>query len=290
MNHVLRVRKPAALALAALGLAAALVLACVTTFASGAAARAAAATRAKPAIVLVHGAWANTASWSSVIERLEAQGYRVYALPDPLHNLKSDAHSIADFVKTIKGPVVLVGHSYGGAVITNAADYVKNVKALVYVDAFAPAKGETALGLTAKFPGSVLTSAPQSKLFRAVAYPGNPASDPTVYLNPKYFMEGFANDLSREQGETALATQNPVALAAVKARSGPPAWKHIPSWYAIGTIDKALPPAAQKFMAKRAGSHITLISGAGHLSIISHPTAVTKVITEAAQAVGLHDL
>jgi pimeloyl-ACP methyl ester carboxylesterase len=286
MNHVFRMRKPRAVALAALGLVAALALACLATLGSGPAARAATAERAKPTIVLVHGAWANTASWSGVIVRLEAEGYTVYAPPNPLHSLLGDAHSIADFIKTIKGPVVLVGHSYGGAVITNAANYVKNVKALVYVDAFAPAEGESAFELTAKFPGSVLTSAPQAQVFRAVAYPGNPAKDPVLYVNPKYFMQGFANDLSPEQAKIALATQEPVALAAVEAPSGPPAWKHIPSWYAIGTIDKAIPPAAQKFMAERAGSHITMIRGAGHLSMVSHPAAVARVITEAARAVG----
>lgn len=286
MYHTVKMRKHATLGLAALGLAFAVAVACLIMFTSGASARSARDARAKPTIVLVHGAWANTASWSGVIERLEAEGYTVYAPPNPLRSLQGDAHSIADFVHTIKGPVVLVGHSYGGAVITNAANYVSNVKALVYVDAFAPAQGESAFELTAKYPGSVLTSAPPSEVFRSVAFPGDRKSDPTVYVNPKYFMPGFANDLSAQQGAVALATQAPVALAAVEAPSGPPAWKHIPSWYAAGTIDNAIPLAAQEFMAQRAGSHITIIPGAGHLSMMSHPAAVTKVITEAAQAVG----
>jgi pimeloyl-ACP methyl ester carboxylesterase len=267
-------------------LAVAFVLIAVVSTRATASPMADATAKPKPTIVLVHGAWANTASWSGVIERLEAEGYTVYAPPNPLHSLQGDAESIADFLHTIKGPVVLVGHSYGGAVITNAANYASNVKALVYVDAFAPAQGESAFQLTAKFPGSVLTSAAQSEVFRAVAYPGDPKSDPTVYVNPTYFTEGFANDLSAKAGAVALATQDPVALAAVTAPSGRPAWKHIPSWYAIGSIDKAIPPATQLFMAKRAGSHITMIPGAGHLSMVSHPAAVTKVITEAAQAVG----
>ena len=199
--------------------------------------------------------------------------------------LQGDATSISDFLRTIKGPVVLVGHSYGGAVITNAADQVSNVKALVYVDAFAPAQGESAFALTAKFPDSVLTSAPTSQVFRAVAYLGAPKSDPTVYVNQKYFMAGFANDLSAQAGAVAFATQDPVGLGAVMAPSGQPAWNHIPSWYAAGTIDKAIPFAAQLFMAKRAHSHLTVIQGAGHLSMVSHPAAVTRVILAAAESV-----
>jgi pimeloyl-ACP methyl ester carboxylesterase len=221
-----------------------------------------------------------------VIQRLQADGYTVYAPPNPLRSVQGDATSIADFLRTIKGPVVLVGHSYGGVVITNAADRVSNVKALVYVDAFAPARGESAFALTAKFPGSVLTSAPTSQVFRAVAYPGAPKSDPTVYVNQKYFMTGFANDLSARAGAVALATQAPVALGAIMAPSGQPAWKHIPSWYAAGSIDNAIPFAAQLFMAKRAHSHLTVIRGAGHLSMVSHPAAVTKVILAAAESVG----
>jgi pimeloyl-ACP methyl ester carboxylesterase len=243
------------------------------------------AARAKPTIVLVHGAWASTASWDGVIRRLEAEGYTVFAPPNPLRSLQGDAETIANFVKTISGPVVLVGHSYGGAVITDAANEVPNVKALVYVDAFAPAKGESAFQLTAKFPGSVLTSAPPSTVFRAVSYPGASSGDALVYVNPSFFKKGFANDLSPEQGALAEATQNPAALSALKAPSGPPAWEHIPSWDVVGTIDNAIPKAAQLFMAQRAHAHITEVR-AGHLSMVSQPGVVTKVITEAAQAVG----
>jgi pimeloyl-ACP methyl ester carboxylesterase len=243
------------------------------------------ATKPKPTIVLVHGAWASTASWDGVIRRLEAEGYTVFAPPNPLRSLQGDAETIADFVKTISGPVVLVGHSYGGAVITNAANEVPNVRALVYVDAFAPAKDESAFELTAKFPGSVLTSALPSTVFRAASYPGAPSGDALVYVNPSFFKKGFANDLSPEQGALAEATQNPAALSALEAPSGPPAWEHIPSWDVVGTIDNAIPEAAQLFMAQRAHAHITEVR-AGHLSMVSQPGVVTKVIIEAAQAVG----
>ncbi len=238
----------------------------------------------KPTIVLVNGAWANSASWDGVIERLQAEGYTVYAPPNPLRSLQGDSATIADFLNTISGPIVLVGHSYGGMVITNAADGIPAVKALVYVDAFVPAQGESALGLTAKYPGSVLTSAPTSQVFRAASYPGAPKGDALVYVNPSFFMKGFANDLTATEGAVAEATQNPVTLSAVEAPSGPPAWAHIPSWDVVGTIDEAIPEAAQLFMANRAHAHITEVH-AGHLSMVSQPGAVAAVITQAAQAV-----
>jgi pimeloyl-ACP methyl ester carboxylesterase len=241
-------------------------------------------TSPKPTIVLVNGAWANSASWNGVIELLQAEGYTVYAPPNPLRSLQGDSDTIADFLKTISGPIVLVGHSYGGMVITNAANGIANVKALVYVDAFAPAQGESAFELTAKFPGSVLTSAPTSQVFRAVSYPGAPKGDAMVYVNPSFFMKGFANDLSAKEGAVAEATQNPVTLSAVEAPSGPPAWAHISSWDVVGTIDKAIPEAAQLFMAKRAHAHITEIH-AGHLSMVSQPGAVANVIESAARAI-----
>lgn len=269
----------------ALALAAAGALAVGLT--NGAAARSAnGAEGAKPTIVLVHGAWANTASWDGVITRLEAEGYAVSAPPNPLLSLQGDAETIADYVNSIPGPVVLVGHSYGGAVITNAANSTPNVKALVYVDAFAPAQGESAFGLTAKYPGSVLTSASPSQVFHTVSYAGAQGGDQLAYINQPYFDEGFANDLTPSQAALAFATQAPVTLSAVQAPSGPPAWDRIPSWYAVGTADKAIPEAAQVFMATRAGSHITYISGAGHLSMVSHPAQVAQVITEAARSVG----
>jgi len=274
--------RPYAWATAALVLAVA--TASVAVFSAGASARPATAAQAKPTIVLVHGAWANTASWSGVIARLQSEGYTVYSPPNPLRSLNGDAATIADFLRTIKGPVVLVGHSYGGAVITNAADGVPNVKALVYVDAFAPAQGESALELTAKFPGSVLNSASPSQVFRSVSYPGEPTGDPLLYVNPSFFLNGFANDLSAKAGAVALATQAPVTLGAVTDVSGPPAWQHIPSWYVVGTIDQVIPEAAQMFMAERAHAHITKVR-AGHLSIVSQPGVVAKVITEAAQSV-----
>jgi pimeloyl-ACP methyl ester carboxylesterase len=244
----------------------------------------------KPTIVLEHGAWADSSSWSHVIERLQRLGYTVDAPPDPLRGLAYDASYLADYLSTISGPIVLVGHSYGGAVITNAATGNPDVKALVYVDAFIPAQGETLLQLVAAQPGSCLGGNP-ANVFSFVPYPGAPAGDTDLYLKtapgPPYpgFAKCFANGLPARQAAELAASQRPLAFSAAEAPSGVPAWLTIPSWSVIGTADHVLPPAEQLFMSKRANAHITKIS-AGHLSMISDPGDVTRVIVEAAQAAG----
>ena len=238
---------------------------------------------AKPTIVLVHGAFANSASWSGVVARLQRRGYTVYAPPNPLLNLRGDSQTIADFVNTIPGPVVLVGHSYGGMVITDAATHTPNVKALVYVDAFAPAAGETTLELDARAPGSVLGGDP-SKIYMSVPYPGAPTGDAYLYLKQGPFLKGFANDLPKAEGKVLAATQAAPTLSALNGKSTRPAWKTIPSWYVLGTIDGAIPPAVEQFMAQRAHAHITKVR-AGHLSMISRPGVVTRVILDAARSV-----
>ena len=222
----------------------------------------------KPTIVLEHGAWADASSWNGEIKRLHRHGLTVYAPPNPLRGLANDSATLADFLKTITGPVVLVGHSYGGMVITNAAADNPNVKALVYIDAFIPAQGETAFGLTAARPGSCVGSA---NAFTAVPYPG--------------FAQCFANGLPASQAAVLAATQRPIAFSAGSAPSGVPAWLTIPSWSLIGTADHAIPPAELLFMSQRAHADITEVN-AGHLSLISDPGAVTRVILDAARAVG----
>jgi pimeloyl-ACP methyl ester carboxylesterase len=241
------------------------------------------ATSARPTVVLVNGAWANNAVWSGVIERLQSKGHTVNAPPNPLQSLKGDAATIADFLKTINGPIVLVGHSYGGAVITNAATGNRNVKALVYVNAFAPAKGESALGDSSK-PGSALGAGP-TKVFDFVPFPGAKKGDAELYVKPAVFEQAFANGLPAKEGAVLAATQAPAVYSALTARSGTPAWKTIPSWYVLGTIDKAIPPAIQLFMARRIHAHITRVK-AGHLSMVADPRVIAKVITAAAKATG----
>jgi len=242
----------------------------------------------KPTIVLEHGAWADASSWTGEIQRLQADGYTVYAPPNPLRGVANDSATLADFLSTIPGPIVLVGHSYGGMVITNAATGNPNVKALVYVDAFIPARGDTAFGLTAAQPGSCVGSA---SAFTAVPYPGAPTGDFDTYLkagpDAAYpgFAQCFANGLSASQAAVLAAIQRPIAFSAGSDPSGVPAWQTIPSWSLIGTEDHVIPPAEQLFMSQRANAHITEID-AGHLSLISNPGAVTRVILAAAQATG----
>jgi pimeloyl-ACP methyl ester carboxylesterase len=235
---------------------------------------------AKPTIVLVHGAWADSSSWDGEISRLQADGYPVVAPANPLRSLSGDAAYVASVLKTIKGPIVLVGHSYGGAVITNAATGNPNVKALVYIDAFVPDQGESVLGLAGKFPGSQLpasiTEAPYSQ--------GAGQSGVDVYIKTADFRSAFAADVAPATADLMAITQRPVTLAALSEKSGVPAWKTIPSWYLVGSRDEAIPPTTQLFMAKRAHSHTVEIK-ASHASLVSHPAAVTKLILDAAQGI-----
>ena len=239
----------------------------------------------RPIIVLEHGAWADASSWSKVIGLLQQDGFTVYAPPNPLRGVSNDTTYLTDFLTqnaALAGrPVVLVGHSYGGFVITNAATGNSNVKALVYVDAFIPAAGDTLGSLTGT--GSCLGG----NAFNAVPYPGGtggPPGDVDVYLKPSLVPSCFANGLPPSQAAVIAATQRPLAASTFSQQlTGPPAWKTIRSWAVIGTADKVLPPAQQRSMAKRASSHITDIN-ARHLSMIADPEAVARVIEQAAQA------
>ena len=235
----------------------------------------------KASIVLVHGAWADGSSWSGVIQRLQEQGYRVYAPANPLRGLSSDAAYIASFLQSISGPIVLVGHSYGGAVITNAATGNPNVRALVYVDAFAPDQGESLASLSSVPPpagqsASCLSGDPTS-VFNFVPLTGG---DVDLYVKPSLFPSCFANDLSPDQGAVLASTQRAFALSSLPQKSGVPAWKTIPSFYLVGTIDKVIPPFAQLFMAQRANATIVQVRGS-HLVMISHPEAVVDLINQA---------
>jgi pimeloyl-ACP methyl ester carboxylesterase len=233
----------------------------------------------KPTIVLEHGAWADSGSWNAVIQRLQADGYTVYAPPNPLQGLNYDSAYLADFLHSIKGPIVLVGHSYGGAVITNAATGDKQVKALVYVDAFAPGKGQTIAELLAKVPGSC--AAPAN--LNVVPFPGAPTGVGDAYIKQSVFPSCMANGLPASEARYLAATQRPLATIALGQATGVPAWKTIPSWAVVGTADHAIPPALQLDMAHAAHAHITEVK-APHLSMISDPGVVTNVILEAVRA------
>jgi pimeloyl-ACP methyl ester carboxylesterase len=246
----------------------------------------------KPTIVLVHGAWADGSSWDEVIPILQHEGYTVDVPPNPLRGLASDSAYLASYLSTISGPVVLVGHSYGGAVITNAATGNPNVKGLVYIDAFEPAAGESLEQLTFARPGSCLTGGGDlSNVFNFGVDPSQPKGDYDLYLKippgKDYlgFDNCFANLVPPRQAAVLGAVQLPFSLDAFTAKSGTPAWASIPSWAVIGTQDLAIPPAELTFMAKRAHSQITYVH-AGHLSMITQPDAVAQVITDAARATG----
>jgi pimeloyl-ACP methyl ester carboxylesterase len=233
----------------------------------------------KPTIVLEHGAWADSDSWDAVIQRLQADGYTVYAPPNPLQGLTYDSAFLADFLHSISGPIVLVGHSYGGEVITNAATGDSQVKALVYVDALAPAQGQTIAQLLAAYPGSCV--GPSN--LTVVPFPGAPAGVGDAYLTQSAFPSCMANGLPAREVKVLAATQQPLATIALTQPSGVPAWKTIPSWAVVGTADHAIPPALQLAMAENAHAHITDVN-APHLSMISDPGVVTSVILQAVRA------
>ena len=237
---------------------------------------------AKPTVVLVHGAWADGSSWHKVTKRLQADGYVVRVPPNPLRSLPGDSASVADFLATLDGPVVLVGHSYGGAVITNAATEAPGERALVYVDAFAPDDGQTVFPLAGA--DSALAVDPTT-IFDFVPYPGAPTGDVDLYLKHDTFLSSFASGVPRREAEQLYAAQRPIAFSAGNQPSGPPAFDTIPSWYLLGTQDQIITPAAQLAMAQNAGSTITRVK-AGHLSLVSRPGAVTRLIEQAARATG----
>lgn len=234
----------------------------------------------RPTIVLVHGDWADGSSWTSVIKRLQDRGFTVVAPPNPLRGPAADAAYLASYLRTISGPIVLVAHSYGGFVATNAATGNTNVKALVYIDAFIPDEGETLGGLTAGSGSCVDDSA-----FNAVPFDGGV----DLYLrwepNPPYpgFTECFANGVGPKTAAVLAAVQRPAALAQYGEPSGPPAWKTIASWSLIGTLDNVIPRALQEEMSTRAGARISRVR-AGHLSLVTRPGDVTKVILSAIDA------
>jgi len=230
----------------------------------------------RPTVVLVHGAFAESSSWEEVVARLLAKGLPVIAAANPLRGVRSDAAYVASIVDSIPGPVVLVGHSYGGSVITNVAAAKGNVKALVFVAAFAPDAGESAFSLSNKYPGGTL--GPALALPIALAGGGK-----DLYIQQARYHDQFAADLPARVAALLAATQRPIAEAAGNEPSGPPAWRRIPSWFIYGTGDKNIPPALQTFMAERADAKETVaVDGASHLVMASHPDPVVQLILNAA--------
>ncbi|MEV7504149.1 alpha/beta hydrolase [Streptomyces sp. NPDC093018] len=240
-----------------------------------------AAVSVKPTVVLVHGAWADASGWTPVAEELEKRGYTVKAPPNPLRGLASDARYIAGYLKQIQGPIILVGHSYGGAVITDAAVGNPNVKALVYIAAFAPDKGDSLAGLNS----------------RPVAHPIPPVpAQPSNYPKPdgttgteltidtaKYSNVFLDDELPTYEARALAAEQRPLSLDSVTEQSGTPAWSSVPSWYLVAKQDHAIAPDLERFMAARAHAH-TVEANGPHLIMLTNPRPVTALIEQAATA------
>ncbi|WP_371674861.1 alpha/beta fold hydrolase [Neorhizobium sp. T25_27] len=234
---------------------------------------------AKPTIVLVHGAFADSSSWNPVVSRLEKDGYAVMAVANPLRGVKSDAEYVGRVLEGLKVPVVLVGHSYGGSVISEAAAGAGNVKALVFVAAFAPDPGESAATLSGKNPGSTLapTLAPPVVL-------GDGTKD--LYIEQSKFPEQFAADVPLAAAKLMAVAQRPITDAALAEPTRNAGWKNIPSWFVYGDADKNIPPFTLQWMAERAKSKGTVaIKGSSHVVMISHPGEVAKLIEEAAKVI-----
>ena len=236
----------------------------------------------EPTVVFVHGAFADSSSWNGVITRLRAKGVPVIAPPNPLRGLTADSAYIASVFAQIEGPVVAVGHSYGGAVITNAATDAKNVVGLVYVAALANEEGETVGAAEAESKDSVLNSALVPRQYPTAG--GGSATE--FYVDPAKVRDAFAGDLSDEQVALIGATQRPIAEAAFSEPCGPPAWKDRPTWAVVATDDRAAGTDVVRSMAERAGAKITEVDGS-HVIMVSQPQAVSEVILEAVAAVAL---
>jgi pimeloyl-ACP methyl ester carboxylesterase len=232
-------------------------------------------------VVLVHGAFADSSSWDGVVERLQAAGLEVRAAPNPLRGISHDSAYVASFIEQIEGPVLAVAHSYGGAVISNAATDADNVVGLVFVAAFAPDEGERLGEATADSKDSVLNSA-----LVQLQYPTGDDGETAVEfaIDPAKFHEAFAADLPAERTAVMAATQRPVAELAFSEPSGTPAWKSLPSWTVLASPDKAAGTDLVRSMAERAGATITEAKGS-HVIMISKPQVVADVILTAAAAV-----
>jgi pimeloyl-ACP methyl ester carboxylesterase len=233
-------------------------------------------------VVLVHGAFADASSWNGVCELLQADGVTVVAPANPLRGISIDSAYIASVLAQIPGPVLAVGHSYGGAVLTNAATDAKNVVGLVFVAAFAPDDGEILGVAVGDSKDSVLNSALMPLQFPT----GKGAETATEFaIDPAKFHDAFAKDLPQAQTALMAATQRPVAEAAFSEPNGKPAWKNLPCWTVVATGDTAAGADVIRSMAERAGSAITEVEGS-HVIMISQPQAVTDVILKAIASVG----
>jgi pimeloyl-ACP methyl ester carboxylesterase len=231
----------------------------------------------RPTVALVHGAFADSSGWNDVVGQLRAAGIAVQVISNPLRGISADAAYVASAIRQITGPVLAVGHSYGGAIITNAAPQAANVVGLVYVAAFAPDEGEALGDIEGDSKDSVLNTA-----LLQLQYPTGQGTETAVEfaIDPAKFHAAFAADLPEEQAAIMAATQRPVAAAAFTESNGAPGWKNLPSWAVVATGDKAAGSDVVRSMAQRAGAAITEVEGS-HVIMMSQPQAVTDVIRQA---------
>lgn len=237
------------------------------------------ATEFSPTIVLVHGAFADSSGWSEVIARLQSEGFSALAVANPLRGLASDSDYVRSVLSTISGPIVLVGHSYGGAVITNAAAENSDVAALVYISAFALDEGESVVGALSLGGG-------HSELANhLIIRPVPEEAEAEAYIDPVHFHRLFAQDLDLRHAAWLASTQRPASLATLGMTSGAAAWKSIPSWFLVSSRDNVIPAPAQHVMASRAGA-TTVEVNSSHAVMLSHPDRVADLVLQAADAVG----
>ncbi|MFG2480254.1 alpha/beta fold hydrolase [Streptomyces fagopyri] len=232
----------------------------------------------KPTVVLVHGAFADGSSWNGVVQRLQQDGYPVVTPPNTLRGIPQDSTYLNSLLKTIKGPIVLVGHSYGGEVISQAASGLGNVKALVYVNAIMPDKGESFASLSAKFPAAPLTKALRQVPFRN----GDGTTGTDLYIQPDELHATFAQDLPRQQAAVMASMQRPIAQSAFTDKLTAAAWRDTPVYVLVGTHDRAINPSLERYEAKRAHARKTVEINSSHVSLLSQPQAVTDLIVTAA--------
>ena len=234
----------------------------------------------KPTVVLVHGAFAESSSWNNVSAKLLAKGYPVIAVANPLRGVKSDSAYLAKLLDAVKGPVILVGHSYGGSVISNIPTARTSVKALIFVAGFAPDANESAATLAGKFPGGTLGS--------TLALPVVLADGTKdLYIAQEKYHAQFAADVSAAEAKLMATTQRPIAESALTEPVGESSWKTIPSYFLYGSLDKNIPAAAHAFMAKRANARRTVeVPGASHVVMMTHPDALVRLIDEASAESG----
>ena len=233
----------------------------------------------KVTVALVHGAFADSSGWNGVIEKMQDANIPVKALVNPLRGISADSAYVASALRQIPGRVLAVGHSYGGAVITNAATNADNVVGLVYVAAFAPDEGETLMDIEGQTRDSVLLSA-----LRPNEYPTDSGSAVELSIDPASFRQTFAADVPKDEAAAMSATQRPIAEASFSEPSGPPAWRKLPSWAVVATGDKTIGTDVVKSMAHRAGAQITEVESS-HVVMISHPDIVANVVRTAYDSV-----